>query len=298
MQRWSRRPESQRERFAKSAHRPAIAKSAAAGRFFFPRNQRTPVFPTPVSPKNELTPVSPLTPISRVADLPPHESLAVRDVESKRLLFGPYRTPRCRVGGWLTCQLRGQDVRVGGMTDAPIIWPYVHKKGRPSLILCGDLVRAVKRESASAVGHQWGVSQSTVHQWRKALGVPRWTIGTSRLILHRILQNRKLSGTPQARAKMRRAWKNRTPAPEFLAAARKAAKGPKSEDWKRRTAQRMRKEWASGQRQGHPAGHPWKDRELKLLGTQPDDVVARKVGRSLGAVQRQRWRLGIPSFSG
>jgi hypothetical protein len=68
----------------------------------------------------------------------------VSDEESYRLLFGPYRTPRCHVGGWLTCERRGEEVRVGGLTDAPIQWPHVRRKGPHSLILFGDLVRAVK----------------------------------------------------------------------------------------------------------------------------------------------------------
>jgi hypothetical protein len=197
----------------------------------------------------------------------------------------------------LACERRGEEVRVGGLTDAPIQWPYVRRKGPHSLILCGDLVRAVKTESVSAVVHHWGVSPSTVHQWRKALDVTKWTIGTTRLIVHRILQNRKLSETPAARAKMSRTRKGRPPAPQFRAAGRAAAMRPKSERWKQQTAQRMRQQWASGQRHGHARGRPWTDRELKLLGTRPDHVVARRVGRSVGAAQRKRWLLGIPIVS-
>jgi hypothetical protein len=187
---------------------------------------------------------------------------------------------------------------VGGLTDAPIQWPYGRRPGgRPSLILCEDLVRAVEAESSSAVAHHWGVSLSTVHQWRKALDVPKWTPGTTRLIVHRILQNRTLSGTPQARAKMRRAWEDRDVAPQFRAAGREAASRPKSEGWKEQASERMRQQWASGQRQGHARGRPWTDQELVLLGTEPDEVVARRVGRSVGAVQRKRVYLGIPIFS-
>jgi hypothetical protein len=45
------------------------------------------------------------------------------DVDRFKLLFGPYRMPRCRVGRtWLHCAIRGQ-VRVVGISDAPIMWP-------------------------------------------------------------------------------------------------------------------------------------------------------------------------------
>jgi hypothetical protein len=57
------------------------------------------------------------------------------DSKSDRLLFEPYWTPPCR----------GEEVRVGGLTDAPIPWPSLRRKGPHSLILCSDLVRAVKR---------------------------------------------------------------------------------------------------------------------------------------------------------
>jgi len=45
-----------------------------------------------------------------------------------RLLFGPYRPPRCRLGRILKCEVRGE-VIVCGMTDARIPWP-VGKRGR------------------------------------------------------------------------------------------------------------------------------------------------------------------------
>src|SRR5919202_1919966 len=97
-----------------------------------------------------------------------------------RLLHGPYRPPRCRVGGVLLCEARGEVV-VCGMTDARIPWP-VGKRGRArSLVVCGGLARAVWREAAVAVCHWWGVSPVTVWKWRSALGVPQHNEGTLRL---------------------------------------------------------------------------------------------------------------------
>jgi hypothetical protein len=75
------------------------------------------------------------------------------DADRLRLLHGPYLPPRCRVGGWLTCAVRGR-VRVVSFSDAPIPWPQIlGKRGRPFLNLCGDLARAVRLEAEVAVAH-------------------------------------------------------------------------------------------------------------------------------------------------
>src|SRR5438046_2753657 len=91
----------------------------------------------------------------------------MHDSERFKLLHGPYRMPRCKVRGFLQCQMRGK-VRVTSIADSPISWPCCGNGGR---ILCGDLVKAVNRESGQAVAHWWGVSPQTVTIWRNALGV-------------------------------------------------------------------------------------------------------------------------------
>jgi hypothetical protein len=183
--------------------------------------------------------------------------MKARPSESNRLLFGPYLAPRCRVGSWLDCEARGRTVVVGGMSDAPIQWPYARKKGPRSLILCGDLVRAVQTESLAAVAHHWGVGSSTVSVWRKALEVPRNTVGTLRLVRHYRAIGREASRSPVSRAKMSAAHSHRLPSPQFLAGAVAAAKRPKSEAWKQALSERMRREWATGARR-NPFG---RDRE-------------------------------------
>jgi hypothetical protein len=50
-----------------------------------------------------------------------------------------------------------------------------------SLAVYGDLARAIRRESVSAVRHWFGVHPVTVWKWRKALGVPEWNHGTRKL---------------------------------------------------------------------------------------------------------------------
>jgi transposase-like protein len=57
----------------------------------------------------------------------------------------------------------------------------VKKPGTGSPVLCGDPVKAVRREAEVAVAHHFGVHKSTVRSWRRALGVGRVTEGTHRL---------------------------------------------------------------------------------------------------------------------
>jgi hypothetical protein len=72
-------------------------------------------------------------------------------------------------------------VKVAGTTDAPIPWPYsAARGGKRQLVLCGDLARAVRTESAEAVAYHWGITRWTVRDWRRALGVGRATEGTRR----------------------------------------------------------------------------------------------------------------------
>src|SRR5437773_136171 len=93
--------------------------------------------------------------------------------EKAKLLFGPYRPPRARPRKLLFCEWRGT-VKVGDYSDGPIPWPM--KWRTRSLILCGDLVRAVQQESALAVAKHWGVCTAVVNKWRKALEVDPITV--------------------------------------------------------------------------------------------------------------------------
>ena len=73
-------------------------------------------------------------------------------------LLGTYRTPRCRIGQWVRCQVRGE-VRIVGLSDAPIPWP-VCKVGKWLVpVVYRGLAKAVRRESEQAVAHHWGVGK-------------------------------------------------------------------------------------------------------------------------------------------
>jgi hypothetical protein len=158
--------------------------------------------------------------------------MLLHDIERYKLLFGPYRSPRCRVGKRLRCVVRG-DLVVRGISDAPILWPQAKGLGgKMHLIVCGDLVKAVRKESEIAVAYWWGVSTQTVRVWRKALGVPQVNEGTARL--HRDYtplrlppevqeRARKAANSPEANAK-KAAYRRGRPAHPAALAALEAAR--------------------------------------------------------------------------
>jgi hypothetical protein len=94
-----------------------------------------------------------------------------------RLRFGPYHTPRFRYGDVVFCERCGE-VTVCGLSAARIPWPTCRRGRGRAIILCADLVDAVRRESSIAVQYWWGVGRETVWRWRKALGVEARTEGT------------------------------------------------------------------------------------------------------------------------
>lgn len=101
-------------------------------------------------------------------------------------------------------------------------------------------------EAAIAVAHHWGVSMSTVFTWRRALGVPRENEGTARLVRHYLAIGRPISWSAESRAKTSTAHARRPPCPQFRAAAREAARRPKSEVWKQMMSEMMKEQWAKG----------------------------------------------------
>ncbi|HJT77953.1 MAG TPA: hypothetical protein VJ739_12190 [Gemmataceae bacterium] len=111
----------------------------------------------------------------------------MRDVDRTKLLFGPYQAPPLKNGARTFCLYRQQAVIVTTWSDARIPWPRCYlAEGRArahGLLVDEELARAIRHESAAAVGHWWGVSRNTVRRWRGALGVGHTdNEGTHRLV--------------------------------------------------------------------------------------------------------------------
>jgi hypothetical protein len=227
--------------------------------------------------------------------------MSLSDAERFKLLFGPYRSPRCRVGKRLRCVLRGELV-VRGISDALIPWPQAKSRwGRMFLIVCGDLVKAVRRESVIAVAHWWGVSDLTVWTWRKALGVGATTEGTSRLRREYFSQpwaeearerGWAKARDPEHREKIAAAKRGKPRPPHVIDAVRRAHTGKRHSPEARRKmseAQRRRGTWPPA------AGKAWEPWEDELVRTLPRKEVARRTGRTVGAITGRRQTLGLPN---
>jgi hypothetical protein len=190
-------------------------------------------------------------------------------VDRFKLLHGPYYPPKTRRGSRLFCEIRGS-VIVGYFGDGPIPWPRMKHLGTAPYILCGDLVKAVKCESAIAVAHHFGVSTQTVKSWRKALGMPRANEGSAQFWNRiagareddRLERARRNSKRPAALAKASAKLKGRIIPQHVIEAVRKAAKRPRSAAWKAKMS-------AYWRQRGHPPGHP----ESKFLNRGGRSVV-------------------------
>ena len=226
------------------------------------------------------------------------------DADRFRLL-GTYKTPRVRLGRWVRCTLRGE-MEVVGYTDAPIPWPVCKGRNYRALPLYGDLARAVRRESAQAVRHWFGVRSHTAWKWRKALGVDRaaGSEGTHRLRSEHPHEPGVAAGRALAHA-MSRDPEWDAPRREKIAQAKRAKPRPRhvieairaANLGRRHTAEaRARMSAAHKARGTRPPwlGRPWTPEEDALLRRLPAAEVARRTGRSLAAVYSRRRELGLP----
>lgn len=208
----------------------------------------------------------------------------MKDEGRNKLLFGPYEPPKIPRSKRLFCEMRGY-LKIGGYSDGPIPWPRRYRTN--SIILCGDLVRAVKQESVEAVSFHWGVCRNVVQNWRKALEVPEHNPGT-RQLLHRT----RTGLEPQTRQRAEVRAKNRA---EIL--PRRPLVHERSHPLRRPATSQLVKERIA--RTGHvnPDLRLWTPREDKLVGSGPDDEIARKLGRTRIAVAARRRILGIASWN-
>jgi hypothetical protein len=186
-----------------------------------------------------------------------------------RLLAGPYPPPALQRSDRATCLYRDADVVITSWTSAPIPWPRCCRPGThgggSGLLVTEELARAVRTESAAAVCYWWGVTPGVVWRWRKALGVTQWGTKGSKL-LHQEVSERgadAIRGARQPEETVRRRMQTR-----------RARGCPPPNRW---------------------AEDGWKPEEVALLGTMPDDELARRLGRSLNSVSLKRRRLKIPN---
>jgi hypothetical protein len=207
-------------------------------------------------------------------------------------LHGVYRTPRFRLGAKVNCLVRGELTTVG-MTDARIPWPLGRRGPGPnSLVVYGDLARAIRRESVSAIGHWFGVHDLTVWKWRKALGVPERNYGTRKLweaasnagyYLNGVKAGVAKARDPVRRAKIAASKRGKRRPRHVVEKVGSAHLGSKRSAT---TCNKMKEAW---KRRGKPkpAVGPWRAWEDDLVRTQTVAEVLRWTGRTASAV---RWR--------
>src|SRR5262245_55177485 len=109
------------------------------------------------------------------------------DRDRRKLLYGPYRAPALRTGDRAFCLARDCDVIITGWTDARIPWPRCRSRSRPrgghGILVDETLAWAIRHESGVAIKYWWRVSTTTLHWWRKVLGIGRMdSEGSRRLI--------------------------------------------------------------------------------------------------------------------
>jgi hypothetical protein len=185
------------------------------------------------------------------------------------VLRGTYNPPAVRIRQRVFCRVRHKWCRVTCFTDAPISWPRgqpLKQRGGGGLIVNATLERAIRTESAESLRHFFGVTRGVVWRWRKAFGIPR-------------------AGTPGSAARI-------------AEASAKGAAAMISKEW---TAEELDRKSKLSKRLGlKPTGRwavgGWTDEQRALLGTDDDEVIAARVGRTKGAVRAKRAALGIEVF--
>jgi hypothetical protein len=226
-------------------------------------------------------------------------SSRIRSAKTK--LHGTYRTPRFRIGAKVMCEVRGE-LKIVGMTDAPIPWPLGvgSRGGSKSLVVYGDLVHAIRHESVTALCHWFGVYDLTVWKWRKVLGVPERNFGTRKLWEAHAAAGGFWPGVkaatgkaadPVRRAKLAAAHRGKRHLPQSIEKTRRANLGRKKSTTARRKMAQAWKRRRLGLRK--PAGGIWKAWEDDLIRSVSISEVMRWTGRTKSAVQWRRRALAL-----
>ena len=141
----------------------------------------------------------------------------------------------------------------------PIPWPRVQvpkQRGGCGLLVNAELQRAIRTESAAALMHYFGVKMTTAWRWRKWLKVEGQATTPGSRGLHAIK-------------------------------CAKGAAGIKAKDW---TDEELDAKSATAKRLGLRPGNRWAEtgwtaEQLALPGTDTDEAIAPKVGRTRAAVR-------------
>lgn len=217
-----------------------------------------------------------------------------------KLHFGPYKTPRFKYGDIVCDESRG-DVKIVGLTDAPIPWPIGARgpKGMKTIVLYKGLVRAVRMESITAVRHWWGVTHTPVYRWRKALGVGRFNDGTLRLhaahaklpaVRRALAMGHDHVRDPGRMAKIIAYHAGRPKPAHVRKTLLKARKGKKlSREYRKKITQGLLR-WSRGSR---GTRKPWTASEDDLLLKLPVRELIKRTGRTRRAIRLRRKELWV-----
>lgn len=219
-----------------------------------------------------------------------------------RLYFGPYFTPRYRIGHAVHCERFGEVVIVG-TSSGRIPWPLGRKpgsRGRASLVLYGDLAKSVQRETRAAICYWWGCSGAAAQAMRKALDVPRMTEGAS-------IRQQEVEQLPAVKAGRRKAWANaRDPERRrkiaeartgkrrplgLMAALHKRNRGRRTPDSSRAKISDAHRRLGTRPPWLNP---PWSALDDELVRTLPAKAAAERTGRTLSAIYNRRNVLQVP----
>jgi hypothetical protein len=150
------------------------------------------------------------------------------------------------------------------MSTGRIPWPrcraFGTHGGGSGIMVDDELARAVRTEAAKAIGWWWGVNVAAVAWWRRALGVTRTNNDGSRRLIHQAA----VIGD---------------------AASRERGVTPAERELRRTNALRLNLRRHLGLGGGRPLWQPW---QVKLLGTLPDAVLAKRFRRTVEAVRVRR----------
>ena len=216
------------------------------------------------------------------------------------------RDGNCCANAWFLVveDQRFGEVTIVGASDAPIPWPIGKRKGqrgRLSLILFADLVRAVQRESNQAVAHWFGVSGQTVTQWRKALEVSPNNKGTFQIrsaysqedwAVEARKKAVKKARDPQRRERIATSKRGKKRPPEVAKKMRTAFAGRKHSEQTRQQMSEAQKKRGTRPPWLNKPWEPWEDALFEKPLTQKE--IAEKTGRTIPAIQGRRKTLGLP----